>query len=515
MPIYRLRKGSIQYGFNKSRAKMQIFGGGFGNGKTTALVIKALQLCLDYPGSNGLLARATYPKLNDTVRKEFMKWCPPEFIKRRPTVDDNTAYLTNGTIVNFRYIAQRGKQNEDGSTSSNLLSATYDWIGVDQIEDPEIQHKDLLDLLGRLRGQTPYRASDREDPTMPSSGPRFIMLTANPSPNWFFREVVQPYQIWLRSGVKTEKLIVDTDTGLPIMELFEGSTYTNKENLPPDFIKALEAAYKGQMRDRFLEGKWAAYEGLVHPSFDRMRHMLKQSVIEEYLERLKMRHVRVKSLECFDFGLTSPSAYLYGFINDLGQVFFIDGYYQPDYDYRLQAMEIKRIRARWAHLITQEDDIYADPALFKKIMVAGKKNTGETVAKLFEEEGITLIPASNHVLPGITKVNAYLNGFPGFEHVDKKPDPEGAPLLFFAEELQFVEDEITAYYWKKHTITGKNLDEPMDTNDHAMNALKYGLAHRPMPSAIIQPKDKLPPGWMFWREQSDEEALHEKYSQAV
>ena len=72
MPNYRLEQGSIQWQFNRSRAKMQIMGGAFGNGKTTALVIKALQLVKDYPGCNGLLARETYPKLNDTLRKEFL-----------------------------------------------------------------------------------------------------------------------------------------------------------------------------------------------------------------------------------------------------------------------------------------------------------------------------------------------------------------------------------------------------------------------------------------------------------
>jgi hypothetical protein len=47
-------------------------GGGFGNGKTTAGVVKALELAKDYPGSNGLIARSTFPKLNDTIRKEFL-----------------------------------------------------------------------------------------------------------------------------------------------------------------------------------------------------------------------------------------------------------------------------------------------------------------------------------------------------------------------------------------------------------------------------------------------------------
>jgi hypothetical protein len=133
MPKYRLTPGSIQYGFNMSRKKIQLFGGGFGNGKSAASCIKALQMAIDYPGSNGLIARETYVKLNDTIRKEFLKWCPPGMIARMPTTTDNTLILKNGSIINFRYISQRGKKTTDGNTTSKLLSATYDWIVVDQI----------------------------------------------------------------------------------------------------------------------------------------------------------------------------------------------------------------------------------------------------------------------------------------------------------------------------------------------------------------------------------------------
>ena len=73
MAQYNLDQGSIQYNFHMSRAPIQMFGGAFANGKTTALVVKALKLARDYPGSNGLLARETYPKLNDTLRKVFME----------------------------------------------------------------------------------------------------------------------------------------------------------------------------------------------------------------------------------------------------------------------------------------------------------------------------------------------------------------------------------------------------------------------------------------------------------
>lgn len=496
MPNYRLEKDSIQWQFNRSRSKMQIMGGAFGNGKTTALVIKALGLVKDYPGSNGLLARETYPKLNDTLRKEFFRWCPSSWIRKKPTQDDNTCYFTNGSIVNFRYVAQRGKANADGSTSSNLLSATYDWIGVDQVEDPGITHKDLLDLMGRLRGQTPYRP-ETEDNSMPSTGPRWLMLTANPSPNWFYKEIVYPYLQWKKYGIKSEKLLVDEETGLPLMELYEGSTYTNAANLPQDYIKGLEATYKGQMRKRFLMGEWAAYEGLVHSEYSRDVHVVTRDQAEAHLASCVKRHVKVQLIEGYDFGLQSPSCYLLAFVDDYGRTIILDGFYKGGFHYTEQPNAIFKIRAKYAGLIEATERINADPAIFKRTVISGKKDTGETVAKLLEEEDIFCRPATNHIIPGIAKVNAYLSGTQWAPHLITGERP--GPLLYVVDDLDWFDDEISNYYWKKNPL-GLTMDEPQEHGDHAMNALKYLLAFRPHPSKIIVPTSALPPGWMRWQE---------------
>ena len=66
---FRIFEGELQHNFQQSRAKIQIFGGGFANGKTAGAVIKAIHIARDYPGANILIARSTYPKLNDTIRK--------------------------------------------------------------------------------------------------------------------------------------------------------------------------------------------------------------------------------------------------------------------------------------------------------------------------------------------------------------------------------------------------------------------------------------------------------------
>lgn len=499
MPNYNLTKGSIQYGFNKSRYPIQFFGGGYGNGKTTAMVIKALGMARDFPGSNGLLARATYPKLNDTLRKEFFRWCPRHWIKKMPTQEDNTCYLKNDTIINFRYLSQRGKKQESGDTSSNLLSATYDWIGVDQIEDPEITHKDLLDLMGRLRGQTPYRPEEgKEDNTMPSTGPRFLMISANPSMNWVFREIVKPYLIWQASGKVTEKLLVDPETNLPIIELFESDTYANRKNLPPDFIRNLEAMYKGQQRKRFLEGKYAVFEGLVHGDFNETNKITRDQA-DEYIIACLKRHVKMTVIEGYDFGLVTPSCYMLGLVDDWGRMIIIDGFHEPNLHYTMHAEKIFEIRQRYSNYGFKFDEaIRADPAIFKKVVVAGRKDTGDTIAKLLRDDDLYTRPASNDIIAGIAKVNAYING--RADIVNPFTGDLNSPFLFVVDDLEFFEDEVTSYYWKKNPL-GNLTDEPQDTNDHAMNTVKYMLSHLPLPSKIEVPKTHIKPSWMFWQEE--------------
>lgn len=498
MPSYRLEKGSVQAGFYYSRNKVQIFGGAFANGKTTALAVKGLHLARDYPGSNGLLARETYPKLNDTLRKVFLKWCPPDWILKKPTQDDNTVYLKNGSQIAFRYLAQRGRSRDDGTSTSNLLSASYDWIGVDQVEDPGIVHKDFLDLMGRLRGDAPYDTmGGKEDPTMPDTGPRWLMLTANPSHNWFYRELVQPYLLWKETGRKTEKLLVDEDTGVPIVDLFESDTYANKKNLSPDYIKGLEVTFKGQQRERYLHGKWVAFEGLVHPDYESAVHTVSREFAEDHLARCLNRHVKVQTVQGYDFGIASPSCYLIAFVDDLGRVIVVDGFYETEFAYCNQPTRMRELRAKYAGLLSFKDRIEADPGIFRRQVVAGMKETGTTIAKLFEDMGIYMRPATNDITSGIAKVNSYLCGKIGVPHLINGTD--NGPLIYFVDDLSWIEDEFSSYYWKTNPL-GQRIDEPVDSNDHAMNTIKYLVSHMPEVSKIVVPSDVLPPKWAYWHE---------------
>lgn len=495
MPTYRMESGGIHEKFSKLRTKIQMLGGGFGNGKTAAACVKAIQLSQDYPGSNGLIARETYPKLNDTIRKEFFKWCPASLIRRMPTKDDNTLVMKNGSIINFRYIQQRGKQSVDGQTTSNLLSATYDWVIVDQIEDPGITYKDFLDLLGRLRGSAPYKGND---PTMPITGPRWLIITCNPTANWVYKKLVKPYHRYLATGLVDEDLIHDLTTLEPLITILEGATYENSRNVGEDFIKMLEATYKGQMKDRFLLGKWAAYEGLVYPEYSNETHVLPHRELLIMLEEARDNKEKFDAVEGFDLGLVSPSCYLLGFTNHTGHLFILDGLYKPTPRIEDAAMAILTIREKYHEVLNFDNPVWCDPAIFRRTVINGNGGNADTVARILSNDyDLVLRPGQNDVTSGVMKVTEYLAVVEGM-HYNLKNEP--GPLLMFSDKLTFIDDEFVSYFWDTDT-EGERMDKPKDGNDHAMDALKYMLSRLPEASRLFYMQPKLIPEYLKWHEQ--------------
>jgi hypothetical protein len=491
MSEYRVKPGGMHEKALASRNKIQIVGGGFGNGKTALACIKGIRLAKDYPGSNGIIAMATYAQLNDTIREEFYKWIPHSWVDRWPTIANNTLIMKNGSKVNFRYLQQKGRQQADGQTSSNLLSATYDWAIVDQIENPAITYKDFLDLLGRLRGNTKYKG---DDPTMPLIGPRWLILTANPAFNWVFHKLIKPMEIYRKTGEKHPDLIVyqkdpddDTETdfykdGEPLIDLFEASTYENKHNLGLDFIRTLEAAYTGQFRARYLGGEWGAFEGLVYPTFAPEVHLVDQDDIMRYLFRMKAMGIRLQAFQGFDFGLAVPSCYCCGFLTPMGMPIIVDGYYRPSADPDQDGFDIQRIQGRLSPYIDFDFPILADPAIFKRTMFKRSGGGATTIASVLTNDfGLFIKRGQNDIISGIAKVSSYLN-------VREMPNPltgeKVGPAIMFAKHLSFIADEFGSYFWK----TGPDnvrIDTPIDRNDHFLDQLKYSFSYLPPANQIL------------------------------
>lgn len=467
-------------------------GGGFGNGKTGTTVMKILDLAIAYPGSRGLFARSTKPKLEDTVKPEFFKWCPADWIAKYPTEKHNDVLLKNGSSIHFRHVRQEGKGK--GENASNLLSATYDYAAVDQIDDPAFTHKDLLDLLGRLRGSTKYVGSDT---TMPLQGPGWLLLTCNPTRNWVFRELVNPVHIFRKSGIVTEKLFWAKDRKVCLIDLFEATTYSNEHNTGRAYVESLESAYKGSMKERFLEGKWAAYEGLVYPDFDYSIHMMDKDRLATYIHSI-IATGEFGLVEGYDHGIVVPSAYGLGITDKYNNTYLVDGFYETGLKISVMSDMIKEIRKKWN--VLAPDPIQSDPALFRKSN-ASRELVGESVSEMFAEEGIMMSRGNNNIVSGIAKISSHLmvEKF----HYNPIIGEFGGPHFMVSNELEWWANECSDYYWNKN-IEGDNVDKPRDTNDHAMDMTKYMFTRRPTMGKLRDKKPKLPSSINHWHEMKDE-----------
>ena len=416
--------------------------------------------------------------------------------------------MINDTTINFRYIQQQGKGEE--SSTSNLLSATYDLIVVDQMEDPEIVEKDFDDLLGRLRGNAEYIG---DDPSMPKTGPRWLILTLNPTRNWCYKKLVKPLHHYLKTGVVTDELLCrrNIDNHAPMLDsagkpdllidLFEGSTYENKENLGEDFIQALESSYRGQMRDRFLLGLWGAYEGLIYTEFDETTHMVGRDVAERYLDSIRNEGYEISWLEGYDYGLAAESCYLNCFVDPHGNIIILDGFYKKEYQLGEQIREVKAIRDKYGTPYSHH--IESDPAIFRR-GAGGTHLVGRSVADILWDhgDGLMVRRGNNNIINGITKVQEYVA--PMKMHRNPFTKVHGAPHIYIVDDLEFIAEEFNSYMWNTHNQSGEREDKPkLGQKDHAMDVIKYMLSRRPAISKINPHPLPMRPDYNAWQELDD------------
>lgn len=458
---FEITEGSPQYKLFTSTAPIQLAAGGYGWGKTSLLCVKCIQIMQDYPNCHGAILRNTEPNLTTTTYQEFLKWCPKGLIAKYPSANDKHMVFKNGSSVLFSYIKMSVRGD---SKTMNLLSATFDFIFIDQLEDPEFNYDLFCDLQGRLRGTAKYIGNDDKPEYC-----NFMMCTTNPTQNWVCTKLVRPLKVWQSTGtvgddlLKDEVLFRKTGEVKPIIELIEGTTYDNADHLPPGFIDRLENIYKGNRRRKYMLGEWDVGENLVYDMFSYQDNVIDSSLMVDHLNELREKYVP-GWVEGFDYGVAKPSCYLLAFVDQYGCYNFLDGWYKPELSVREQAAMIKDVRERWG---VRNEFVIADPALFRR-----SRTDINTVAEEFSKWGIDLDRGNNNIAGGIAKCRGMIEmglGHNPYTHAGM------TPKVFISSDLGFMIDEIVNYRWKQGR--DGSMDIPNDKDDHAMDAMKYILTN--------------------------------------
>lgn len=404
-----------------------LYSGAFGAGKTKILCEKAYFLSVYYPGNFGLIVRKTLKSLRHTTLRTLLRGTgghpviPPDAIQNH-NKSEQLITLANGSEIIYGGLDDPDKWG----------SLEVGWIAID--EAVEIEEDDYIMLLGRLRqANVPLRQ---------------IFMATNPGyPQHFL------YKRFYENLPRSKK------DGSRLTSVVESNALQNTFN-PDDYISRLDD-FKGVYRDRYVLGRWTAFEGLVYPVFDPTRH-----VIEPFDIPADWRRVRV-----VDFGYTNPFVCMWFAFDHDGTAYMYREIYMSHRLVEDHARDITKLSAGETIDVT-----YAD-------------HDAEGRATL-EKYGVETMAAVKNVSEGIQETYSKLS----FNESGK------AGVYFFADALVEVDQHLINVKKPTHTTTEfqgylwkdkGTKEEPVKENDHGMDCCRYLLF-----SEANKPPVRLPPGFL-------------------
>lgn len=390
-----------------------------GTGKTRAALEKAHYCAMKYPGSRILLCRKTRESMTQTALVTFEeKVVPP----------------TSPVLVGPQRSLRQSYKYPNGSEivvggldkSARVMSSEYDIIIV--FEATEITLDDYESLTSRLRnGKMPYQQ---------------IVIDCNPGApqHWINTRAKRGAITRILSRHKDNPLYFDNCGHATLM----GERYLDRLG-----------RLTGHRLQRLLYGLWASAEGVVYENFSYAAHVIPSFKIPK--EWRKIRTI--------DFGYTNPFVCQWWAI-DLENVMYL---YREIYMSRILVSQHAEVINRWSqgeeYEVTLADWDAEDRATLEH-------------SKIYTQ------PAFKDITPGLQAVTMRLS---------HDPDIGRKPRIFFFQDCTIELDvvaretglpistigEFDGYIYppKKDRQTKHIDEEPVDKDNHGMDAMRYGVAY--------------------------------------
>ena len=218
------------------------YGGAMGGGKTRAIAELAIDTALAFPGTNILVARQHYSNLQTTTMRELFDCLPERLIVGRQRSSPQWVAIRDAawpsgvrSTVHFRHLTEW----------SGLGSEQYGAVFVD--EAGEVAEEAAQMLLTRLRH--------------PAQPQRWFVAASNPWPGWFER--------WFARRELDEEAFAEADGRI----VYIPAQIPDNPHLPSNYAAQQRALQPGEWVQRFIEGRFDAFEGQVYGHFDAQRHL--------------------------------------------------------------------------------------------------------------------------------------------------------------------------------------------------------------------------------------------------
>jgi len=450
--------------FRDAPEKYKLFGGGVGGGKSRALCAEAIRLSMLFPGNRGFMGRNESEAFRKTTLITLLALVAEiEEISGQKLIAKQGWNQTKKEIdlINGSKILYGGLSGPDADERIKSLE-----IGFYCVDEASECNEDVINMLkARIRWKLPT-----------GKYPRFFGLYAsNPEPGWLKQTFVVPTQL-----------------GNPLDEhLFVQSLLKDNQYLPPGYLDDLKRDNPESWVRRYVEGSWDAVEGQVWPDFDHSTHVFPN--LSSDLEIPPPPKGTYRQFAAIDHGQTNPTCFLAFYVDNDDNIFVYDEYYQKG----LVSSHCYNIMSRFD--VTSFDYILADPSMWGKNRE--KEGRAWSVWDEYDEYDIYLEKAQNDKAAGWNRVGEYLRVDP--DHIHPITGKQGSPRLFISARCVSLLSEIPEYVWKKIKERNSNpKEEARKLNDHACDALRYGVMSRPSPYDLKR-EDIAPVGsFNYFRQQT-------------
>ena len=411
------RANPKQRRFFASRALYTAYGGAKGGGKTWAVRVKAAGGALVNPGIRILIMRRTYPELEQNHIRPMLREVPREVYSYNGTSHIMT--FSNGSEIKFGHWAGEASEQE-------YQGLEFDWIFID--EATQFTERAFNYLGGCLRGTRDF--------------PKRMYLTCNPGGvghRWVKR-------LFIDRDFRRDPENPEADEN-PDDYVFIPATVEDNEHLlrsSPQYLKMLSSMPE-DLRRAYRYGDWDALGGNYFPEFRLDRH-----VQEPF--RIPGRWRRYRA---FDYGLDMLSC-LWIAVDETGRGYVYREWRKPGFIVRDAAAGILE-RTEYGEVISAT---FAPPDMWSR-----QKDTGRTMAEIFQSSGLPILRSPNERVQGHMMVKDAL-----------ALRPDGRPgLLVFSTCHGLIRDlmDIQA-----------DADDPNDCArephelTHSVDALRYFCASR-------------------------------------
>lgn len=460
-----------------SKVDWLLYGGSAAGGKSEFACWHANRLSMQVHGHVSLLVRQSIPELRRSlILRMIARTKQFKIPARLRKTDGQTGFhYKNGSLIECGYLAT-------DEHVGNYLSAEYDLIIID--EATQLTPDQIVQIAGRLR-TTKEKAARGARPhlgmfTNPGDVAHAWMYDLIVTPTHYGEQVVvfnvsnglekafpvrtYPAPVPIREATLeqvedilipwAEELQVEVDPETELAVAFVPSKATDNPHIDPSYLKFLNALPERRRR-QLRDGDWDTFEGQYFHEWNRDVHVIPPFDIPESWPRARGA----------DYGSRAPWCCLWGAWDEDGNCYVYREAYAAGLTPEMQAAQAAEMS--WVPKLdgTKVKEKYertvADPAVF-----SDHRGAGRSVAQLWRDNGFHVTRAKNDRVAGWANMRQYL-----WDYEAQKPR-----LYVFSTCTNLARTIPKMQYSKANQ---EDL-ESKGTEDHAVDALRYLLATRPL-----------------------------------